>query len=287
MIDREKQSGLTQELIIILEELEDADLSSFDIINRGNRLKNIYISDSGEPYRHSYSEITDYMYRKHKDSDNIPTPDPGCVILDHLKEIADNWGIEKDCPEKELLCNAIQKLIDHVNLEVVRLSQMADIYYKLTQTDLIRDQMSETISGVREVADSLKEQQKAVEEMGEQLKIRRQEVEEIQIDVKNHNTQAITVLSIFSCVVFAFTGGFSLITGALGVLPETTRTKAPFLVGILLMLSTVLVDTVYMLLRAAKHYSNTTNGHLRGFVICNAICAVIAFGLMAAYYFVK
>lgn len=39
MIDREKQSGLTQELIIILEELEDAGLSSFDIINRGNRLK--------------------------------------------------------------------------------------------------------------------------------------------------------------------------------------------------------------------------------------------------------
>ena len=67
------------------------------------------------------------------------------------------------------------------------------------------------------------------------------------------------------------TRGFSFITGALNVLGSITRAKSLLLIGILLLLSLVLVDTIYMLLRAARHYSSDKQGHLRSFVATNIV----------------
>ena len=283
MIGQDQQEERTAELILVLQELEEPSLSESDLRSLGNRLKLIYISENGDLYRHSYSEITNYMYSSHV-IDNVPTPDPGSVILDHLRSIADGWETEEASEATELLCSAIRKLIDHISLEVVRLGQMADIYYKLTETDQLNQQLGTVVQGIREVGETLRQQKEEAERVGEELKLRKKEVDEIQLDVKNHNTQAITVLSIFSCVVFAFTGGFSLITGSLNVLGSITRAKSLLLVGILLLLSLVLVDTIYMLLRAARHYSSDKQGHLRSFVAVNIVVGLMAAVIMLMYF---
>lgn len=283
MIGLDQQEERTGELISVLQELEQPSLSPSDIKKFGNRLKLIYVAENGELYRHSYSEITNYMYSNHV-IDSVPTPDPGSIILDHLKTIADEWESDEKGEETELLCNAIKKLIDHINLEVVRLGQMADIYYKLTQTEQLNQQLGAVVQGIKEVGETLQQQKEEAEKVGEELKQRKQEVDEIQLDVKNHNTQAITVLSIFSCVVFAFTGGFSLITGSLNVLGSISRFQALLMVGILLMLALVLTDTIYMLLRAARHYSNDKQGHLKSFIAINIIVAVIAVAILIMYF---
>lgn len=284
MIYSDQQQGKTAELILLLEELEEAGLSRLDLKSRGNRLKIIYLSPDGELYRHSYSEITDYMYREHV-NDNVPTTEPGTIILDNLRVIAEDWETDPEIEGKELLCNAIRKLIDHISLEVVRLGQMADIYYKLTRTKELNQQLEGVVQGIREVASTLRLQETEAKRVGEELEKRKKEVEEIQLDVKNHNTQAITVLSIFSCVVFAFTGGFSLLTGSLGVLNGISRSKSFLLLGILIMLSMVMVDTIYMLLRAARHYSSDQQGHLRAFITINIVGAVVALFIMSIYLF--
>ena len=283
MIGQDQQEERTAELILVLQELEKPSLTKSDLKWLGNRLKLIYLSETGELYRHSYSEITNYMYSNHV-VDNVPTPDPGSVILDNLRTIADEWEAVEASESSELLCNAIRKLIDHINLEVVRLGQMADIYYKLTQTEQLNQQLSTVVQGIRDVGETIHQQKEEAEKVREELKQRKQEVDDIQLDVKNHNTQAITVLSIFSCVVFAFTGGFSLITGSLNVLGSISRHKALLLVGILLMLTLALGDTIYMLLRAARHYSNDKQGHLRSFISINIIVGLIVLAIMTMYF---
>ena len=284
MFDSELQSRKTQELIIILQELEEPGLSDFDLKLRGNRMKDIYLSESGEVYRHSYSEITDYMYSHHV-CGGVPTIDPGSTILENLHSIQEDWETDKECNEKEKYCRALQKLIDHVNLEVVRLGQMADIYYKLTMKDTINQKIQENMKGMQEIAFKLEKQQKVVEEVEQDIENRRKEIEDIQGDVRNHNIQAITVLSIFSCVVFSFTGGFSLISGALNILPNIPQIRTPLLVGVILLISIVLIDAIYMLLRAARHYTHDYQGHLVGFVVFNILGILIAFGLLTKYYF--
>lgn len=285
MIGQNQQEERTTELICVLKELEDSTLTKGKLKDLGNRLKIIYLAESGDIYRHSYSEITNYMYSNHV-IDKVPTPDPGSVVLEHLKIIEDEWekGEDDSADKTELLCSAIRKLIDHINLEVVRLGQMADIYYKLTQTDQLNEQLSTVFQKINKVGETLQQQKEEAEKVGKELKLRKQEVDEIQLDVKNHNTQAITVLSIFSCVVFAFTGGFSLITGSLSVLGSITRERSLLLVGILFMFLLVLTDIIYMLIRAARHYSNDKQGHLRLFITTNTIIGLMVLVIMIMYF---
>lgn len=283
MIGLDQQEKRTEELILVINQLENASLTPDELEKLGNKLKSIYLSREGELYRHSYSEITNYMYVNHV-VDKIPTTDPGTVILENLRIIEEDWESEETSESKELLCNALKKLIDHISLEVVRLGQMADIYYKLTQTSQLNETMSFIIQGVTDTAQKIEKQKEEADRVGKELEQRKQEVDEIQLEVKNHNTQSITVLSIFSCVVFAFTGGFSLITGSLNVLSEISRSKALLLIGILMMLSLVLSDTIYMLIRAARHYSNDKQGHLWPFVVINVIVGMLAAFIMLLYY---
>jgi len=284
MIDADLQESKTKELLDILKELERPSLTMHDLDKLGEKLKKVYLSDAGEPYRHSYSGITNYMYMNHV-IDKVPTIDPGTIIQDHLKFIAEGWEADPDLENKDLLCNAIRKLIDHISLEVVRLGQMANIYYRLTQTDELKEKTESLMIGIKEAADILKEQKQEAERVGEEIAKSENEVKEIRLEVKNHNTQSITVLSIFSCVVFAFTGGFSLIAGALNILPNITKTNSLLLIAILLMLSLLLADTVYILLRAARHYSSATQGHLTGFYIVNFALACLFLFIILMYLF--
>ena len=162
---------------------------------------------------------------------------------------------------------------------------MADIYYKIAKTDSVTRQMRQISSEMADVAESLKEQREVASEVEKQINDRKKEVIDIQQEVKNHNTQAITVLRIFSCVVFAFTGGFSMITSSLNNLSRLSKQKSFLFFSVLLVLCTALIDTIYMLLRAARNYSSTSQGHLSGFVICNVICCIFAIGLFLLFLF--
>ena len=269
---------------MLLRDLENPDLSEPELKSCGNRLRNVYMSGNGDLYRHSYSEITRYMYEEHV-TDDVPSTEPGSMVLEHLKTVEDDWESNlKNATERENLCNAIRKLIDHISLEVVRLGQMADIYYKLTKAGQLQEQIQSVKKEIEDANSQIQAQKEEAKQVSKDLGARKKEVEEIQTDVKNHNTQAITVLSIFSCVVFAFTGGFSLLAGSLGVLDNISRRKSFLLIGILTMLCMVLVDMIYMLLRAARHYSSGRQGHLGLFIFANIVGFVVV-GLIFGIYF--
>ena len=61
-MENSQQEAKTAELIVLLRELEQPGLSKFDLKSKASRLKDIYLSENGELYRHSYSQITSYMY---------------------------------------------------------------------------------------------------------------------------------------------------------------------------------------------------------------------------------
>ncbi len=275
--------GRTADLIQILSELENPSLKESDLSRLETRLKEVYLSGEETVYRHSYSEITNHMYNAYATTDNIPPTEPGEIILDHLNTISERLEKEKSFEGKEQFQLAIRKLTDHISLEVVRLGQMADIYYRLTRADYLTNEVGKAIKSVNSLSESLKAQQDETQRIDEDLKKRKEEVEDIQLDVKNHNTQAITVLSIFSCVVFAFTGGFSLITGSLGLINDISKSKSLLFISVLLFLSLILSDSIYMLLRAARHYSNDKQGHLKSFIFINIIVSMFALVIYAAY----
>ena len=152
MIDSEQQEVKTIQLIELLKAMEEPGLSDEKIRLMSEQLRAIYLSDSGELYRHSYSQISYYMYENHRDN-GIPSEAKATLIIEYLNEIARMWEIDSaGSEENQGLYNALGKLIDHISLEGIHLSQMADIYYKLAKADTLNQQLESVVKKMETVA---------------------------------------------------------------------------------------------------------------------------------------
>lgn len=97
--------------------------------------------------------------------------------------------------------------------------------------------MSDSEDAVKKVTEVLKKAQKASDK-----------AQKASAKVKEFNTQSITILSIFTAVVFAFTGGFTMLGSAFSNLIGISRNESLLLIALVLIVGCILLDVIYFLI---------------------------------------
>lgn len=164
-------------------------------------------------FRHSYAIISSCMEGYNPDQlDSLP------VYLDRVIVFAETQG---DSEEVRRVTKSVRKLLDHIELECVRLNRM---------------------SQVKHYADEAKRIQAAAMKLNQSTKEAGKRLDE---RVDGFHEQSITILGIFSAVVVGFMSGLSMFTSGFNKLTEIDLYVVCFysvLVGI------IVFDVLFMLI---------------------------------------
>lgn len=169
---------------------------------------------SNEEFRHSYAVLSHFAEEK-------ITPDSRDGLVTNLDLILSYADEHYDSQIDKRSIKGIGKLADHLELENLRLSRIEQIKI-----------IGEKVSLEKSQAEIL-------------IKDNTEKIQSQQEEIKNMNTQMVSVLGIFSAVVLAFFGGLSYFTSAFSNLNNIPLSKALMLASIL---GLVICDTIYMLL---------------------------------------
>ena len=164
-------------------------------------------------FRHSYSMISSCMERYNPDQlDSLP------VYLDRVIVFAE---MQDDNEEVRRVTKSLRKLLDHVELECVRLNRMSQVKHYANEA--------------KQAQDAAMMLNQSTKEAGERLDKR----------VDGFHEQSITILGIFSAVVVGFMSGLSMFTSGFDKLTEVDLYVVCFysvLVGI------IVFDILFMLI---------------------------------------
>ncbi len=163
--------------------------------NKYNDIKS-FIDLYSTRWRHSYSVITSYFLNQYQQPNQLNKLDlilsdlvsKISVLLDLLSDEKDSFSLqEKDY----LFCRrSIEKLIDHLNLELIRKRYIEDIYKN------VFNQASKSISAVKNIENKIKQFDDKVEKNTEEL--------------KKNKSESITILGIFSSIIGVLVAGVGL-----------------------------------------------------------------------------
>lgn len=209
-----EQQGM-DELLAILDELTDSDhlLETVDDVEDGekelyyNRFAAIY----EQGFRHSYYLLS--KYQEGKSPDVYSTLE---MWLLSLVEYADKYH------RGEVTTKSLTKLLDHVELESIRLDRM---------------------KAVQLHAESVKE---ISEKAGIAANAAAAAAEDAQKNTERYHEQSVAILSVFSAVVLAFMGGISFSSGILSNISSASLFR---LILTILLLGFVLFNSIFILLR--------------------------------------
>lgn len=179
------------------------------------KLKSIYSND----FRHSYSEFFPMIVEISKDNNSYDL-DFLSNNLEALREMVLKSFIEGES-ESNALYQSLDKLIDHINLEIARYS-----HYSMSE-----QKVNDLESKHRTLQSELKESTEA-------LKSAQKKVSTVQ-------TELIAVLSIFAAIVFTFSGSISIIGNALSGMGAAPFFKAVFFV---LLCGFVVFNTIFLMM---------------------------------------
>lgn len=200
----EENAKKNTQLIDIIQKMGSGAVELSEIIQS---LNEIYTED----FRHYYSTIS----RKLRQMD----PDEREMVSKCMQEVIDKLIVyerENELKNKNInrydnLINSIVKLNDHINLEIERMKleiiSNANLQKSISETQSIES----SYENMREYIDSMESKMYNMEDR-----------------LNSYNTQALTILSIFAGLVFAFTGGFSFISTALQNIHEASVYKLTF-----------------------------------------------------------
>lgn len=179
------------------------------------KLRSIYSDD----FRHNYSEFFPLIVDISKDSNSYDL-DFLSNNLDALREMVLN-SFSAGESESNALYQSLDKLIDHINLEIARYN-----HYSMSE-----QKVNDLESKHRTLQSELKESTEA-------LRSAQKKVSTVQ-------TELIAVLSIFAAIVFTFSGSISIIGNALSGMTAAPFFKAVFFV---LLCGFVVFNTIFLMM---------------------------------------
>lgn len=232
------------------------------------KLESIYLdAEKKGVYRHSYARISHYFYEREMDGEGISL----CLEnLFALKEHVDQHGN----PD---LSNAFRKLIDHIDLESIHLGQIRKIRMSVSGMDDIIKQYPEISAKI----DQVENQTERVDEESKKALVN---IEGIRKEMKEQTVQSISILGIFAGVVFAFSGGFSMLSNTLSNLHQISGAQTLFFFASSISIGCVLYDVIFALLMFIGRYCEKEPRGIADFTKwLNKGVAVIVFLLMVIY----
>jgi len=261
MMDQATEQKLAQFIDICSN--NDFENSTSDYLSAIVLLKEIYTNS----FRHEYSKVARMLSRP---SHGIYTPDQFTCLRDNLSYI-ENTLQDTDLTDQQQ--ESFRKLSDHIRLEAYRIENVDSRLESMTRElekqkatlELLGEdgakvqrllQITEAVLSQTERAkQKQKEQEKAfieIESKIDQSKATETELSEkleaTQAKLSSFDTHSVTILSIFSAIVFAFTGGFTMLSSAFSNLTGITRNESILLITLVLIVGCILVDIIYFLL---------------------------------------
>lgn len=225
---KEEKFRRAQELKELIKNLATSCITNEELPYYVEQLKNIYcvpaFDKNGaameEEYRHEYFRVSGTIYDIYSDESNESRSLEMLLYnLGGLLEFVEKQNIQTE-EEKEFL-KKLTKLNDHVNLEITRIVRSAKDYRGLNKlSTTVRD---------------------SVEKTNETLK----KIEELKQSIDTSTTNQITILSIFTGIVMAFVGGFSILGSAFSN-TELFQTRIWLLIFLMSLVGFIFFNTVFM-----------------------------------------
>src|SRR5699024_7883297 len=182
--------------------------------------------------RHKYSEISKVVYKFKDDRIDILR-----INLSEIKQVANN------CGDNEVAIK-IEKLIDHADLAeyqrklIEDFSKGSKVFMNGLQRNLVktRQELLDTIEETKRakteldntekrLAEAQEELSRKLEDLQDNFETTKTDIEELHKDKSNIYTQFVTILGIFSAIIFASFGGLELLKNILGNISEASTPK--------------------------------------------------------------
>lgn len=227
-MDLEKESFQRKKFIDLLFELSKSDKWHQDAYSRSSMYKNleaIYApNEDGTHFRHFYSDIFLVLSEVQKNTQLGNTD----VLIRNIDTIRSGYHPQNYDSKGNLIdiSDSINKLYDHVNLDVARLS-VSDAGDEKYSGKSAFDELQNQIRSLKEIAHSSNEEVKKVKEK-----------------LNNSQKEYISILGIFSSVVLAFTGGIAFSTSVLNNIANSSVYR---IIAVSLIIGLVLSNIIFCL----------------------------------------
>ena len=188
-------------------------------------------------YRHQYSQISGYLYKMYKE--NLMEMDR---LQFNIEELYKRINENTECSDN--LKRSFNKLYDHVMLECTRISQLHSLIPDVKELDdKIEKTRKDLIKAKKDSGKIKKDLQKA-----------RVDLKKTKDDMDKSTVSSITVLSIFTGIVMAFVGGFSILGSAFSN-TELFETRVWLLILLMSLVGFVFFNTIFMFIYMAAKLS--------------------------------
>lgn len=253
-----KEKEYRKKFIDILYELG----SSLDVLKSPYKRSEIYTRLESlyhnTDFRHYYSDIFSVLTTIQQDN-NLGDIN---ILGQNLEIIKNGYkAINKDANGKQIdIQKQINKLFDHVSLDIARIS-----YSDAADRQLLQD------SKINDIKREINETQSRVESI-------QKEMEESQKRIDNAQKEYVTILGIFAAVVITFVGGIAFSTSVLQNIHQSSIYRIVFiclLIGLVLL--NVICALFYFIERLVKSNDEEKKprNSFKPFIIINVIMLVL------------
>lgn len=219
--------------------------------------------------RHSYSEITKY----------IISSDGGLDYMDRVIPILEE-AKSKILEERPNVSKSIGKLIDHIQLEIVRIRYLNKMAREIAQQEYIQlyntqidhvGSLTETLkssvgiltSTTEELKDEITKSEDTRKRLVEKIEKTKKEAESVAnmakkaaIKVKKAESHSITILGIFASITLAFIGGLTFSTSVLQNIGNASLYR---IILVSSGIAAVIINVIYVLMRFVKEINKITD----------------------------
>lgn len=256
-MDENERVERSQKLIELLKKMADPKLNIDTAkASLAAELREIYSHTGLGGYRHRYSEISQILY-------NQGIKEEQCsLICDNLEELLKTL---QKTEEDLYVAGSVDKLIDHITLESMRIGQMYQVLQDSKNLKNLVEQsttiVQEEQSYVQKAQEICEKQETIAKRQGESYKRIQDMVKEVNKAkefVSSHHIQSITILSIFTGIVITFSGGLSLLGGVFSSISNISGGQALLFLSCIILVGTVLIDSIVVLLSFLGKYTGSS-----------------------------
>lgn len=225
-----------QDKIFVLQELltklYEENISKDNIKEFIEMVKKLYEDGT---YRHQYSQISGYLYQMYKEN-----PKEMDLLQFNIEELYKRINENTECSDD--LRKSFNKLYDHVMLECTRISQLYSLIPNAKELDDKIEKTRGDLIKAQEENGKIKEDLEKAKEENSKIK---EDLEKTKDDMDKSTVSSITVLSIFTGIVMAFVGGFSILGSAFSN-TELFETRVWLLILLMSLVGFVFFNTIFM-----------------------------------------
>lgn len=193
-------------------------------------------------FRHSYSEFFPIILDISRTDNNYS--------IDYLSENLETLRafVEADYiagrKEYSIIYSRLEKLCDHLNLEIGRWSYYSQNEHRIEDISLRTNSLNEEMRNAKE----------ALNAANNELSNAKDQLEDASEQASSMQTEVIAVLSIFAGIAFVFSGGMSFLGSAITSINEAKHYEAVVLVAIIC--GMVVFNTIFLLMYLVGKITN-------------------------------